>query len=505
MAAEIESKFGQLRERLTQVNDLERAAAVLAWDQATYMPSGGAAARGRQLALLSSLAHERFTDPEVGRLLDGLASWAEARGIDDDDAATVRAARLRYDRSVRVPNALVAEMSAHQAESYDVWTRARPANDFAAVRPLLEKTVELSRRFAECFAPYEHVMDPLIDMYDYGMRVSSVSAVFDELRRQLTPLVEAVTARPDVDDSCLRRRFPEDAQWQFGVEVAKDLGYDFARGRQDRTHHPFCTTFSIGDVRITTRFQEFDLGDGLFSTVHEAGHAMYEQGIDMRYEGTPLADGTSAGVHESQSRLWENIVGRSREFWSQYYPRLQRAFPGALDDVDVAQFHRAINKVRRSLIRVDADELTYNLHVIVRFDLERQMLEGTLAVKDLPEAWRARYASDLGVAPSDDRDGCMQDVHWFAGVVGGSFQGYTLGNVLSAMFYEAALQAHPEIPEQIAAGRFDVLHGWLTANIYRHGSKYTAPELIRRVTGRDLDVAPYLRYLKTKYEGLYGI
>jgi carboxypeptidase Taq len=502
---EIERSLANLRERLQQVNDLERAAAVLAWDQATYMPAGGAAARGRQLAVLGALAHERFTDPEVGRLLDALQPWAEARGADDDDAALVREARRIYERSVRVPNALVAEMSAHQAESYDAWTRARPANDFAAVQPLLEKTVELSRRWAECFAPYEHVMDPLIDAYDYGMRVSSVSRVFADLRAELTPLVEAVTARPEVDDSFLRRRFPEQVQWDFGVEVARDLGYDFGRGRQDKTHHPFCTTFSIGDVRITTRFNEHDLGDGLFSTVHEAGHAMYEQGIDPRYEGTPLAGGTSAGVHESQSRLWENVVGRSLEFWEHYYPKLQQRFPGALDDVGVEQFHRAINKVRRSLIRVDADELTYNLHVIVRFDLEREMLEGRLAVKDLPEAWRARYASDLGVTPPDDRDGCLQDVHWFGGVVGGAFQGYTLGNVLSAMFYEAAQQAHPEIPAQVRAGRFSVLHSWLVENIYRHGSKYNAPELIRRVTGRDLEVGPYVNYLRRKYGGLYGV
>ncbi len=505
MGIDIDKTFAALRERLQQVNDIERAAAVLGWDQATYMPAGGAAARGRQMAILGSLAHERFTDPEVGRWLDALQSWAEARGADDDDAALVRVARRRYERSVRVPNALVAEMSAHEAESYDVWTRARPANDFAAVRPLLEKTVELSRRYAECFAPYEHIMDPLIDAYDYGMRVSSVSKVFAELRTQLAPLVEAVTAQPEIDDSFLRRMFPEQKQWDFGVDVAKDLGYDFVRGRQDKTHHPFCTTFSIGDVRITTRFRENDLGDGLFSTVHEAGHAMYEQGIDPRYEGTPLADGTSAGVHESQSRLWENVVGRSREFWEHYYPKLQERFAGTLDDIGVEQFHRAINKVRRSLIRVDADELTYNLHVIVRFDLEQQMLEGTLAVKDLPEAWRARYASDLGIAPVDDRDGCLQDVHWFGGMVGGAFQGYTLGNILSAMFYESALSAHPEIQLQVRSGKFDMLHKWLVENIYRHGSKYTAPELIRRVTGRDLDVGPYVSYLRGKYGGLYGL
>ncbi|MCX6019835.1 MAG: carboxypeptidase M32 [Chloroflexi bacterium] len=503
--ADAKAGLVQLRERLQQVNDIERAAAVLSWDQATYMPPGGAAARGRQMAVLGSLAHERFTDPVVGTLLDALMPWAEGCSADDDDAALVRVARRKYERSVRVPNSLVAELSAHQAASYDAWTRARPANDFAAVRPLLEKTVDLSRRLAECFAPYEHVMDPLIDMYDYGMRVSSVSRVFADLRTQLTPLVDAVAAQGEIDDSFLKQRFAEKRQWDFGVVVVKKLGYDFERGRQDKTHHPFCTTFSIGDVRITTRFNEHDLGDGLFSTMHEAGHAMYEQGIDARFEGTPLAEGTSAGVHESQSRLWENVIGRSREFWEFYYPKLQRKFGRELRDVSLEQFHRAINKVRRSLIRVDADELTYNLHVILRFDLERQMLEGTLAAKDLPEAWNARYASDLGVTPQDDRDGCLQDVHWFGGIVGGSFQGYTLGNVLSAMFYRTALNAHPEIPEQVRRGRFSTLHRWLVKNIYRHGSKYTAPELIRCVTGGDLDVGPYVSYLRGKYTDLYGI
>jgi carboxypeptidase Taq len=265
------------------------------------------------------------------------------------------------------------------------------------------------------------------------------------------------------------------------------------------------TKFSLGDVRITTRFREDDFSDGFFSTVHEAGHALYEQGIEPAYEATPLAGGTSAGVHESQSRLWENVVGRSRGFWEYFYPQLQVVFPEQLGRVTLETFYRAINKVQRSLIRADADEVTYNLHIIIRFDLELDLLEGRLAVKDLPEAWHARYQADLGVRAADDRDGVLQDVHWFGGLVGGAFQGYTLGNVLSAQFFAEALKAEPGIPADITRGEFDRLHGWLKANIYRPGSKYTAPELVQRVTGGGLSVAPYLRYLRAKYGELYDL
>jgi carboxypeptidase Taq len=291
---------------------------------------------------------------------------------------------------------------------------------------------------------------------------------------------------------------------KFGEEVARDFGYDFNRGRMDLTHHPFETTFSIGDVRITTRVKENNLGECMFSIFHEAGHAMYEQGANPQYEATALAGGTSAGVHESQSRTWENLVGRSRGFWKHYYPRLQSYFPEQLGEVELESFYRAVNKSQASLIRTDADEVTYNLHPLIRFELELELLEGQLAIKDLPEAWNARYNQYLGITPPDNRDGVLQDVHWYGGIIGGSFQGYTLGNILSAMFYEKALEAHPDFPEQISQGQFDTLHGWLKENIYCFGSKYTAPELIRRVTGEDLTVKPLVRYLKAKFGEIYG-
>jgi carboxypeptidase Taq len=370
---------------------------------------------------------------------------------------------------------------------------------------MLEKTLALSRELADFFPGYEHIADPLIDFSDYGMKAASVRAVFDQLRDQLVPLVRSITSQPPADDACLHRSFPVEDQESFFTDIVKAFGYDFDRGRCDISPHPFTTGFSIGDVRITVRYQENDLSEALFSALHESGHAMYEQGIDTAYEGTPLAGGSSAGVHESQSRLWENIVGRSRGFWQCYYPKLQETFSDQLGSVSLDTFYRAINKVQRSLIRTDADEVTYNLHVMLRFGLELDLLEGKLAVRDLPEAWRERFEADLGIAPPDDRDGVLQDVHWYDGIIGGAFQGYTLGNILSAQFYQAALEAHPEIPSQIARGEFASLHGWLQDHIYAHGSKYTAPELIERVTGGPLCVDPYIAYLRTKYGELYAL
>jgi carboxypeptidase Taq len=337
------------------------------------------------------------------------------------------------------------------------------------------------------------------------MKAASVRTLFAELREELVPLVEAITSQPPADGSPLHRQFPEAEQLAFGVEVIKQFGYDFQRGRQDKTAHPYCTKFALGDVRITTRVKENDLGEALFSTMHESGHAMYEQGVGQALDGTPLNGGTSAGVHESQSRLWENIVGRSRGFWNHFYPKLQAAFPQQLGSVPLDAFYRAINKVERSLIRTDADEVTYNLHVMMRFDFELEMLEGKLAVRDLPDAWHARFQSDMGITPPDHRDGALQDVHWFAGIVGGSFQGYTLGNILSALFYDSALKAHPEIPAEIEQGKFSTLHNWMRENIYRHGSKFTAPDLIQRATGSGLTIDPYIRYLRTKYGELYQL
>ena len=501
----MEAKFRELKTRLLEVNDLSSAAGLLYWDQSTYMPPGGAAARARQTATLSRLAHEKFTDPGIGKLLDELVPYEERLDYDSDEASLLRVTRRKYARATKIPPEFMAEVTNHTSASYQAWTAARPANDFERMRPYLEKTLAYSRQAANFFPGYEHIADPLIEPRDYGMKAADVSRIFADLREELVPIARAITEQPPADDACLRKNFPEDKQFEFSMDVAQRFGYELQRGRRDQTHHPFMTKFSLGDVRITTRSREDNISDALFTTLHETGHALYEQGIRVELEGTPLASGTSAGVHESQSRLWENIVGRSRGFWRCFYPKLQRIFPAQLNDVPLDEFYRAINKVERSLIRTDADEVTYNLHVMLRFDFELAMLEGSLEIRALPDAWRERFEADFGIVPPDDKDGVLQDVHWYFSLIGGGFQGYTLGNILGAQFFATALDAHPEIPSEIGRGEFGTLHTWLKENLYQHGAKYTAPELIKRVTGTSLSIEPYIAYLRAKYGELYDL
>jgi carboxypeptidase Taq len=501
----MDQRFNELRQRLLEINDLQSAAALLRWDQTTYMPSGGAPARARQLATLVRLAHEKFTDAATGSLLDRLERETKDLAYDSDEAALLRYTRREYDQASRVPASFVSELNEHAAASYQAWTEARPASDFRRVRPLLERTLELSRQYSNYFQGWQSIADPLIDQSDYGLKASEIRTLFGQLRERLVPLVRAITERPAADDACLRQPIPTDRQLAFGIEVIRKFGYDFARGRQDLTHHPYMTKFSLGDVRITTRTRENDFTDSLFSTLHECGHALYEQGIRMELEGTPLATGTSSGVHESQSRLWENLVGRSLPFWRHFYPAIQSAFPEALKRVPLETFYAAINKVERSLIRTDADEVTYNLHVMLRFDIELDLLEGRIAIADLPEVWRARFKQDIGIAVPDDRNGAMQDVHWFAGPIGGAFQGYTLGNILSAQFFAAARRDHPDLVKQIEAGEFQTLRTWMRDHIYQHGAKFTAAEIIQRATGQPMTIEPYMDYLWNKYQPLYDL
>jgi len=506
----MQEKLQQLKALLLEADNLEKANSVLQWDQATYMPPGGAEARGRHSATLARLAQEKFTSPVIGQLLDELQPFAESLPYDSDDASLVRVTRRRYEQMLKIPAEFIGELSSHTTQTYQVWAKARPANDFASVRPLLEKTLDLSRQLANYFPGYDHIIDPLVDFADQGMKAATLSALFADLRAELVPLFQAIIAQPPTDDSCLRKHFAQEQQMAISKEIVAQLGYDFQRGRLDLTHHPFETSFSVGDVRITTRVKENYLGDCLYSVIHESGHGMYEQGVRAELEGSPLGGGASSGVHESQSRLWENIIGRSRGFCEYFYPRIQDTFPvlgetSSADHTPVEDFYRAINKVEPSLIRTDADEVSYNLHVMLRFDFEMALLEGKLAVKDLPEAWNARVKQDIGIAPPDDRDGALQDVHWYGGIIGGSFQGYTLGNILGAQFYAAALQRHPEIPSETRQGKFDTLHNWLIENIYQHGSKFTASELVERITGGPISIQPYIRYLKSKYGELYNL
>lgn len=493
----------ELKRELSTIQDLLSAAAVLEWDQSTYMPAGGAPARGRQIALLGRLAHEQRTKPRMGELFAELSSVADADSV---DGALVRRAHRHWRRASRVPSALMHEIREHAAKTYIAWASARAADDFAAIRPYLEKNVALSRRYADCFPDAEHVADPFIDEHDPGMTTASVRALFDALRVELVPIADALMNAPPPDQSFLQdaSKFPADRQLAFAEYMARALGYDFDRGRQDLTHHPFMIRFAAGDIRITTRIGATPL-ESLFGTIHETGHALYEQQVDDAFDGGPLGEGTSAGVHESQSRLWENLVGRSRPFWDHFYPELQRTFPEALGEVPVEGFHRAINRVRRSLVRVEADEVTYNLHVMLRFDLETRMLEGELAVADLPDAWNARMESDLGLRPPSNALGCMQDVHWYSTTVGGTFQGYTIGNLMSGQFFAAARRALPGLDAQIGEGEFAPLRGWLAEHVHQHGARYLPAELVERATGAPLSSDDFLAYLRTKYGALYDL
>jgi carboxypeptidase Taq len=500
-----ESALTELRGRLLEIDDLQRAKDVLEWDQTTYMPPGGANGRARQMATLEKIGHARSSDPELGNLLENLEDYADKLAADSDDAALIHVAKRDYDRATRVSTELMGEIANQIGLSYSAWVAARPKNDWATMRPILTKTLELSRRYAECFPDAKHIADPLIDSSDEGMTVATIRPLFAELRSFLTPLVSAIAAKPETDASCIFQYYPEDKQWAFGEYMIRAFGYDFERGRQDKTHHPFMTRFNWGDCRITTRFDEHYLNAGLFATLHEAGHALYEMGTDQSYDGSPLGSGTSAGVHESQSRTWENIVGRSLPVWKYYYPKLQETFPEQLGNVELKTFYHAINKVKPSLIRVEADEVTYNLHVIIRFELECELLEGSLSIDELPDAWRARYQEYLGVSSTDDTNGVLQDVHWYAGLIGGAFQGYTLGNILSGQFYAAARQAIPGLHQQWEQANFEPLHTWLCENIYRYGRKYSTLELVQRITGGPIELAPYKEYLTTKYSDIYGL
>ena len=492
-----------LKTRLARVADLDAAANVLEWDQETYMPDGAAEARAHQIATLRKLSHELFTSDEIGRLLEALAPQVEALDARSDERSLVRVARRDYDKATRVPATLVAEMAQAVALGKQAWKAARETDTFGAFAPHLERLVDLNLQKAEALGYDRRRYDALLDQYEPGMRTSEVEAVFRDLRRALVPIVQAIAEHEPPDDAFLHQAFDTDAQWDFGVDMIRSFGYDFDRGRQDLSAHPFTTSFSITDVRLTTRVHEHFFPTALFGTLHEAGHGLYEQGIDPALDRTPLADGTSLGMHESQSRLWENLVGRSRAFWQHHYGPLQARFPEPLSDVPLEAFYRGINRVAPSLIRVEADEVTYNLHIMLRFELETAMVDGNLAVGDLPEAWNAKMEEYLGLRPKTDADGVLQDVHWSLGALG-YFPTYALGNLMSVQLFDQAQADVQGLEEQIAQGRFAELLGWLRRNVHQHGRKKTAGEILQDVVGGGLDAGPWLAYVRQKYGAIYG-
>jgi len=497
----INEDLGPLRERLATIGDLCSAASVLAWDRQTYMPEGGVGGRAEQLASLARVAHEMLVSPETGRLLQG----AGEREPGSDDAELLRLARRQHDRAVRLPTRLVSETSRATALAEQAWISARETSDWSLFAPRLERVLALKREEAG-YLDGEHPYDAMLDRYDPGASTQLLRVMFDELKAGILPLVRAVSTRLGEDRAApLRGGFDETAQEAFGREVISRFGYDWSRGRQDRAVHPFCINFGDpDDVRITTRFDPKRLPVGLFATSHEAGHALYEQGVDPSYSRTPLAGGVSMSVHESQSRLWENLVARSRPFWSFFHEGLQKAFPDVLGEVDLETIYRAVNAVRPSEIRTEADELTYDLHVLLRFELELALFEDDLAVVDLPEAWNTRMEEYLGIVPENDALGVLQDAHWAIGYFG-YFPSYTVGNVLSVQLFEAAVEKRPEILPQMERGEFGALLGWLRENVHRHGKKYEPDDLISHATGRPPNTAPYLRYLESKFGELYDL
>ncbi|MGE0591708.1 MAG: carboxypeptidase M32 [Vicinamibacterales bacterium] len=494
----------QLTTLTADVIDLRRASALLEWDEQVHMPPGGAAVHAEMVATIRKVAHEKFTADEVGRLLERLQPAIDDGAIDPDAARLVRLTAREFDKATRVPSSFVAELAQVESAAQHAWADARARSDFAAFRPHLERIVELKRRYVSFFPPAVHPYDILLDDFEPGTTTAEVKAVFDQLRPRQVALVAALRERPQVDDAFLRAAYPQGPLWDFGAEVVSKMGFDWTRGRQDRSVHPFATAIGPDDVRITTRFVEAQPLAVLFGTMHEAGHALYEQGLTLARGRTLVGEAVSLGFHESQSRLWENMVGRSRAFWEHFYPQLQGRVPGQLADVPLERFYRGINKVQPSLVRVEADEATYNLHVMLRVELELGLIEGTLAVADLPELWRVRMREYLGIVPETDAEGVLQDIHWAIGAIG-YFATYTLGNLISAQLWDRFGEQQPDRDAQIARGEFAPLLDWLREHVHRHGRRFEPRALLERIVGRGVDPDPYLRYLEQKYGEIYGL
>ncbi len=497
--------YDELMRRVREETLLTGIEALLEWDEETYMPSGGVENRSEQLALVAGLLHERGTDPRLGELLAAVEGSSLLTDPAAPAAVNVRAVRREYDRFVRLPRTLVEDVARTTALAQKAWADARSASDFARFRPWLERIVALKRREAECVGYTGEPYDALLEDYEPGLSSAVVGRLFAALRRELVPLASRIAEAPRRPDAAvLRRHFPRDRQRRFGERVAGAVGFDFSRGRMDLGVHPSCTGIGAGDCRIAVRFDERDFAGGLFTILHEVGHGLYELGLDPAHYGTPLGETASVGMDEAQARFWENRVGRDRGFWNHFYPRARELFPESLGDVPIDEFHFAVNRVTPSLIRVQADEVTYNLHVMIRFDLERALIAGTLAVADVPEAWGAACRESLGVAPRTDAEGCLQDGHWADGMIG-YFPTYTLGDVFAAQLFDAAERELGSLGEQFERGEFEVLLGWLGRQVYRQGGRYPSARLIEVVTGSPPDHRPLVGILTAKYEQLYSI
>lgn len=499
-----EEAYAELIGRMRELALLESCGSLLHWDQQTYMPPKGAGHRAEQFGTLAGLVHRQFVAPEVGDLL----AEAEAREVADPlapEAVNLRELRRDYDRARRLPEALVKALAETGALAQEVWVAARRERDFPRFRPWLEKIVALKREQAEALGYADAPYDALVEDYEPGETARHLERLLRDLRDALVPLVAAIADSGKVPDrSILDRPYPVEAQRAFGITAAQAMGFDFQAGRLDVSTHPFCSGIGPGDTRMTTRFNARDLGDALFGVLHEGGHGLYDQGLPAEHFGTPMGAAVSLGIHESQSRLWENFVGRSRPFWEHFYPAARAAFPEALNAVALDAFLLAINDVRPSCIRVDADEATYNLHILLRFELEQALIRGDLAPGDVPGAWNERMQRYLGITPPDDAQGCLQDIHWSSGGIG-YFPTYTLGNMYAAQFFAQARADLGDVEGQLRRGELGPLRIWLLEKVHRQGKRYRAGELVRAVTGRALSSEPLLEHLRTKYAEYYRI
>jgi carboxypeptidase Taq len=496
----VSDRFQELLRRLGELQDVEKTGQVLGWDEETKMPALGADARAEQRATIARIAHELQTAPELGDLLEELRPYEESQPFESFEASLIRVARNDFEKAVRVPADLRADLSRLASRGYRAWLRARDEKDYAVLLPYLEQGLELRRQYVECFAPYDDPYDPLLDIYEPGMKTNEVEPIFDRLKEGLVPMIKTFADDGGVvDDSCLLGHFPRDAQRRFSLAMLEQWGMERDSWRLDYTVHPFMTCFSPSDIRLTTNFHEDSL-HGVLSCLHEFGHGVYERNVDPRYARTPLAEGVSSAFHESASRMWENLVGRSISTWRFFYPKLQAELP-SFAAVPLDTFHRALNKVEPTKRRVDSDEVTYCLHIILRFELERAMLSGDLDLRDLPEAFDAKMRDYLGLQPPDIVAGALQDAHW-SDLTFGYFPTYALGNVVSVQLWEKAEAAVGPLDEQFERGEFAPLREWLTENVYRWGRVFTPQELLQRATGSAMDPEPYLRYLERKIDDL---
>ncbi|MBI1833038.1 MAG: carboxypeptidase M32 [Planctomycetes bacterium] len=500
-----QSAYTELIQRFREFRLLESIGALVGWDQHTYMPPKGAGHRAEQMGYLAKAGHAMLTSPRIGELLSQLEGLRAQKAADAVEAVNLREIRRTYDRAVKMPSRLVEEIAKTVSQAQNVWAESRKNDHFASFAPWLEKIVTLKREEASAVGFTESPYDALLDEYEPGATAAQITRVFAELRADLIPLVAAVAAagkRPRKD--ILTREFAVDRQHMFGQAAAAAIGFDFQAGRLDTTVHPFCSGIGPGDCRLTTRYHPRELNQGLFGILHEAGHGIYEQGLDTEHFGTPAGSFASLGIHESQSRLWENQVGRGLPFWQHFYPRLQQTYAGTLDDVELADFYFAINNVEKSFIRVEADEATYNMHIILRFELEQALMTGDLKPSDVPGAWNQKFKQMLDLAPPNDAQGCLQDIHWSMGGLG-YFPTYTLGNLYAAQFMQQAHSSLGGLDEDFQAGRFGRLKAWLNEKIHRPGQRYRAADLCLRVTNQPLSHRPLIAYLRKKYEPLYGI